>query len=304
MGIIPAAIKGGKHRRQHNGRSHDQDIICHAEGFFVVEDEVGHENLDGDAEACKGQQGEIQHLMPADDRGAEAIQDAAPIAAGRRRGDFGLPDEPEADNADEDDHHTDDGKNGDPACGLFQIEHKAAEHHQNGHHGHHGIDALRSATVGIIGAIGEPGIKAGIIGGGAEEGHDAIHDDGEIDADGGDRHARRDHGADDIHPDEGKAENGNTPQQVPHADENFSPADPVAEGADEDGGESGHHCRSGDHKADLGGGGVEHLIDEHIEVHVFHHPGHLPHQREHRKGQPEPAAELCFLHRNISCLSR
>ena len=298
-GIIPAAVKGGEHRRQHDGRRHDEDVIFHAEGFFVVQDEVGHEDLDGDPEAREGQQGEIQHLVLPHHRGAEAVQNAAPVAAGGRGGDAGFPDEPEAGKPDDHDHHADDGKDGNPALGLLQVkEHKAAEYRQNGQHRHHGVDALRRAAVGIVGGIGEPGIEAGVIGGGAEEGHDAIHDDDEIDADGIDRDGDPDGGGDHICPDERKAEDGNAPQQIARADEQLAAAHTVAERADEDGGKGGRDRRSGDHEADLGGGGVEHLVDKDIEVHIFHDPRDLTHQRENGKRQPEPGAELGLFHRD------
>jgi hypothetical protein len=39
---------------------------------------------------------------------------------------------------------------------------------------------------------------------------------------------------------------------------------------------------------------VEHLINEHIKIHIFNHPGNLPHQAENGDTEPKTAGQFGF----------
>ncbi len=201
----------------------------------------------------------------------------------------------------EDNHAADDGEDVRPAGLEVEVkEHEAAEDGEDGHQGHHGVDALGTASVGVVGAIGEPGVEGGVVGGRAEEGHDTVKDNDQ-------RHTYRcggsHHGEDRLDPalfQENETKDGYAPENIAARDEHLALAQLVGERAHEDGGEGCGDGAGGDHGGDVGGGGVEHLVDEHVEVHIFHHPGDLSYQAENGEGDPEMGRELCFHRRVLS----
>ena len=113
----------------------------------------------------------------------------------------------------------DHGENQGPALyGILADAHKAAKHSQNGHQRHHGVQTFRKTTVGVVRGIGKPGVEAGIIGAGAEEGHHAVQNDGQTHAySRGGGHRGEEH-ADHIGANQGKAQNGDTPDHIAAAD--------------------------------------------------------------------------------------
>ena len=130
------------------------------------------------AEDRKGQQRQVQTGVFPDHCRAEAVDEILQEVLVFVIFDGPLFDQEEAQNAKQGDDAADDTENDGPAFRKLLIQsHKAAEHGQNGHQGHHGVDAFGLAPVGMVGGVGEPGVEAGIVGGGAEEGHDAVHDD-------------------------------------------------------------------------------------------------------------------------------
>ena len=61
-----------------------------------------------------------------------------------------------------------------PVPGLGQAV-QSTEHHQHGHQRHNGQHRLHPAPVFRHGDVRDPGVEGGVVGGGAEEGHDAVH---------------------------------------------------------------------------------------------------------------------------------
>ena len=208
---------------------------------------------------------------------------------------FGFVNEEQAENAHADDDAADDGEDPGPAGGFVQVEaHEAAEDHQDGNQRHHGVDAFHSAPVGVVGGVGDPGVEGGVVGAGAEEGHDAVENDHQAHAQGHGIGGHGEDGHDHIHPEQTEAEDARAPDQVSAADQQFPLADPVGQGAHEHRGHRGGDAGGTHHGGDVSGGSPEHLVNEHIEVHIFHDPGHLTHQGKQGQGHPEPGRKFCL----------
>ena len=299
--VIDLTVAAGEGRSQNNGGGKDQHIVIHAQRFGVVEDQIGHEDLDGDIECRQRQQSHIQRLILPHHAGPESVEDIGKILAVLVGLDAGVTDQEEAGDTNDDHHDADHIENGGPAVCLIQIKaHESAKNNQNGDQGHHGVDALDAAAIRIIGNIRQPCIEAGIVGRGSEEGHDTVHQDHQHHAQLCCRSHRRDqraeHIADPIGTDQGKGPDGNTPEDIAAADKDLPLAQFVAEGADEQGRHRGCHRRSGHHQGNIRCRGVEHLVNEHIEIHILNGPGYLTRQAENHQSQPEFAVFLCFCH--------
>ena len=123
-------------------------------------------------------------------------------------------------------------------------------------------------------------IKAGIVGGRAEEGHHAVHNDGQADTQGCGRRNGGKQRVDHIHPDQAEAPDADTPGNVTAADKDLSLTDLVGQRADQHRGHSSRHSRGRHHSGDGFSRSVEHFVDEYVEIHILHHPGHLARQAE------------------------
>ena len=296
--IIHFAIEEGEGRRQHDGRGKDQHIVVHVEGLGVVEDQVGHENLNGDAEQSVGQKGQVELAVGTDYRGSEAVEEVGKILGICAGVHLGLVDEEKAQQA----QHQHDGADGAEKDGPVVIpalvqEHGSAEHHQNGQHGHHGVDSLRRAPVGLVRGVGEPGVEGGVVGAGAKEGHDAVQSDHQRNAQTGCHGSGAYQRLQDVHAQKGKGPDAHAPAQIAAADKELPLAQFIRQGANEQGGHCGGHRAGTHHQGDGLGGGVKFVVDKNVQVHVLHDPGHLAHQTENDQRQPEFAV---FLHRIAS----
>ena len=58
--VVDLAPQGGDHRGQHNGGSHDEHVVRHAQGHLVVKNEIGHEDLDRNIEKNKCYEVKVQ----------------------------------------------------------------------------------------------------------------------------------------------------------------------------------------------------------------------------------------------------
>ena len=77
-----------------------------------------------------------------------------------------------------------------------------------------GIDTLNAAPVAVIGDIRQPCVEAGIVGGRAEEGHHAVHNNGQAHTQrSGGGHGGED-GMDHVHPDQAEAPDADTPGNI------------------------------------------------------------------------------------------
>ena len=286
--VVDLAPEGGDHCGQDDGRGHDEDVVGHAQADLIVEDQVGHIGLDGDVEEGKDDQHDVEFFVSSGRGGTETVGQVFEIPCFRRL-DLRFINEEQTGNAHADDHTADDGEDPGPAFTPVQIKaHKAAEDHQNGNQGHHGVDALHGTAIGMVGGIRDPGIEGGIVGTGAEEGHDAVQDDDQADTQG---HGIGGHGEDrldDIHPEQAEAQNADAPDQIAATDQNFPLADPIGQGTDQHGGHRGGHAGGSHHGGNVRSGSPEHFVNEHIEVHILHDPGHLTHQGKQSQCHPEP----------------
>ena len=292
--VVDLAPEGGDHRRQNDSRCHDEDIVAHAQADLVVEDQVGHIGLDGDVEQGEDQEHDVQFRVAFGSGRPETVGQVFKIAGGGGT-DLRLVDEEQTRNAHADDHAADDGEDPGPAGSGIQVKaHETAEDHQNGDQGHHGVDALHGATVGVVRGVRDPGVEGGIVGAGAEEGHDTVQNDDQADTQG---HGVGSHGENrlnDIHPKEAEVQDADAPEQISAADQQFAFANTVGQSADQHRGHRGGHTGSAYHHGDVCGRGTEHLVNEHIEVHIFHDPGDLSHQGKQCQCHPESGGELGF----------
>ena len=293
--VIHLAPQSGCNRCENNGRRHNENVICHTQGFFVVDDEVRHKNLNGNVKENKGCKIEIERAVALDGGGAEAVNDVLEIS---RFGfnTFGrILNEEDAKNTNGNHNHANNGKNPNPAGSQAQIkEHKAAKHCKNGNQRHHRIDALSRAAVCVVGAIGQPRVECRIVGRGTEKGHQAVKNDNQRNgnrcrADGQPRTGTRG-----IKTNEAEAENRDTPQNVACAHKELALAYTVGECTDENGGQCGRNSTCRNHGGNIVSGCVEHVVDEHIEIHILYNPRHLSNQTKQRQRTPKTRGKLGF----------
>ena len=286
--VIHLAPQGGDHRGHDNGWRHDQHIVLHTKGHLIVDDQIRHKDLDGDIENDEGDQSPVQLFVFCDGFRTEAVNDPTKIGA-LCLGDPGLFDDKEAKNTHTGYQCADDGIDQRPGIGLVQVEkHKSAEDHKDADQGHHCIDTLRSAPVLPVHRVGQPSVEGCIIGGRAEEGHQAIQDDGQTDAHCRSRAGKGKGLADQVLPEQHERENGDAPQNVAAADKELPLSESVRQRTHKNGGQGGGNGRGSYHSGNIRRRGVKDLIDKYIEVHILHDPGHLAHQAE--EGQRKPKA--------------
>ena len=78
--VIDLAPKCSGDRCQNDGGSHYEDVIDHAERYLIINNKVGHKDLDRNVEDYKCDEIEVQVLVFFDRRRAEAVNDIAEIA--------------------------------------------------------------------------------------------------------------------------------------------------------------------------------------------------------------------------------
>ena len=165
--IYPAPQRGGN-RRKDNGRCHDQHVIRHAQRDLVIDDEIGHEDLNGDIEQHEHGKMQVKSHVLLNRRRAEAVEHSGKIAV-RRGLDCGIADQEKSQHTCNQHNTADDAEHDRPvkrhilrnAC---RHEHHAAKHEQNGDQRHHGIESLGSTAVFLGSAVGQPRIERCIIG--------------------------------------------------------------------------------------------------------------------------------------------
>ena len=142
--------------------------------MLQIDDQEGKEHLHRHGEQAEGRKGEIELGIGPGYRGGQAVEqvfDAAALAAP----DGLVPDEEEGDDAHGADGQAKDAEELLPSPLPGQAV-KSPEDHQHGNQRQDGQHALRPAPVGGIGDVRDVGVEGGVVGGGAEEGHDAVHD--------------------------------------------------------------------------------------------------------------------------------
>ena len=175
--VVDSAPESSHDRGQDNGRCHDKDIVGHAQRNFVVNDQIGHKNLNGNVKQNESSQMDVKRGVSLNRGWAEAIDHVLDVT-GLGRCDLYVVNQEETQNTDQQNYHADDNEDRSPAFGTIQIEcHKAAKDHEDGHKRHHGVDTLGRTTVGVVGTVSQPCVESGVIGAGAEEGHNAVQND-------------------------------------------------------------------------------------------------------------------------------
>ena len=97
--------------------------------------------------------------------------------------------------------------------------------------------------------------------------------------------------------DKRKAEDGDAPKYVAEAHEDLAAAEAVGERAHQQGGQRSGNGTCHDHQRNIFGPGIEHLVDENIEVHILNDPRDLSDKTEYSKGDPK--AGLCGIFHKI-----
>ena len=103
------------------------------------------------------------------------------------------------------------------------------------------------------------------------------------------RHGRE-QSLNDVDSDETEGEDGDPPKNIPRTDEDLALPHLVRQRTNKN---RRHRCGNGGggyHGGDLRCGCLEHLIDEYVEIHVFHDPRDLPRKAEDGEGEEK----FCF----------
>ena len=79
-----------------------------------------------------------------------------------------------------------------------------------------------------------------------------------------------------------------------HGYKHLSLAELIGQRTDKHGGQCGCYRAGGDHCRNVCSRGVEHFVDKHVEVHIFHDPGYLTDKAEQSQRDPESWCRLCF----------
>ena len=105
---------------------------------------------------------------------------------------------------------------------------------------------------------------------------------------------------DTVLPNQGKTQDRDAPGDIADADEKFPLAQLIGQSANEQSGHRSGNGRSRNHPGDLRRGGIEHFIDEHIQVHILHNPGHLAYQGKNHQRKVKLYIISTFFHRKTS----
>ena len=151
-----------------------------------------------------------------------------------------------------------------------------------------------SAAVFGDGNVCDPRVERGIVRGRAEECHDAVHDDNDADRCGDDLGGIGDieELSDILARDECEHGDGEAPDYVAAADEDFAAVELVAESTHD---ECGHNCgyrRRGDHLCYIVGCAADVVEQECVEVDVLNSPRDLPDEAEQDDVEENPPSKL------------
>ena len=171
---------------------------------------------------------------------------------------------------------------------------QGSEHYQHGDQGHGRQNRLHPAPVAVVRHVGDPGVEGRVVGAAAEEGHDAVQDDHEDRCrlhrfDGAQQHLQARY----VH--QGEGHDAQAPQQVAGDDDGLALAQLVRQGPHRQGGHRRHRRAGRHHSGDHAGVPGDSVVEEHIEVHVFHHPGNLPDEPEAQQRRPDSRPQAVFL---------
>ena len=185
-----------------------------------------------------------------------------------------------------------------------------ADHHaccnerERGKHGFHLRAVFRR------GHVGDPSVKHGVVACGTHKRHQAVHQD--------DRPDRRRQNLyfvrqmqqrrNTVARDQTEQRRDNAPQDVADRNEQLAPVEPVAECAHKKGRNHRRCRRQSDHQADrahhgdravncsLGYAGIDFVVQEGVEIHVFNIPCELTDQTEQYHIEPQPAGDPAVVH--------
>ncbi len=286
---------GGKHHAQNHG------VAVHPKEALDIDDEVGHIHLLAGGVHRQSQQGQIQGGIGPDDPWAQAVEDVPHVVALRPAEVLRLLNEQMAQAASQQGqsaHH----KEEDPPLPLGGQAVQSAEDHQHGHQRHDGQHRLHPAPVAVSGDVCHPGVEGRVVGAAAEKGHHAVQNDHQHRR-RLDRLCRTQQAFQTVHPHQGEGHDAQAPQQVARDDDGLAHPQFVRQRAHRQGGHRRHHGagrhHGGDH-ARVPGNGV---VEEHIEIHVLHHPGDLADESEAQQCCPDPHAQGALFLLPSHCLN-
>ena len=163
LAVVNLTPKHGDDGSKHDGGCHDEHVIGHTERYLVVENEVGHKDLNGNIKNDEREEIDVQRNVLFDRGRKKAVHDSGEIAV-LLRFHLRLVDDEKADDANGDDDNTDDGENIGPAGGEIKIKrHEASEHRKDRNERHHRVNALGGASVGVVRAVRQPSVEGGIV---------------------------------------------------------------------------------------------------------------------------------------------
>lgn len=321
---LASILHFGHQDSEHDGGnrgSHDNDrngdnitAVGVLQGTLGIHDQKGHKAVVGDADDPHRDISVVKIFVGFDHAFAEAVPNIAVVGRGIWLKIFAVLDQKESEDADQADDGAeqdvkerpvaggdfgtaldppDDGFAGGRKISVLCHPVQSAENGSHGKDGHDGDDAFDLAANGPRGIVGDPSIEGGVVGGGADIGHDAIHDDDDDDGDDGSGLNTLDaEGLDIVNGNERKRHNDNAPDEIAEADEASAVALSVGPDAADEGGGGGGDGARGDH--DGNGNGTEPVVgkghgavDENVEIHIFDDPSDLPEQPENENGRPK-----------------
>ena len=275
-----------------------------------IDEYVGQENLNSNVENAGGREAEIERRVALYDRRPEAVDKVAEIVRVLLYALARVFDGEKAYNSADGNERAEENKASGIACGLNADAESDGDYNRC-EHGQESQYRLRGAAVLRHGDIRDPRVERGVIRGRAEEGHYAVHDDNHADCSGEHLGAvgNMEELSDILARNEGEHRDGEAPNYVAAAYEDFASVEFVAESAHDKGGHYCRHRRGCDHLGYVVGSAADIVEQECVEVDILNSPRNLSYEAEQDDVEENPSSEfflfqLCILLRERVCRAR
>lgn len=284
----------GDRSRQKDNAKHNR-IVVEAKVVLHIDDEVRHEDLDGDRKETEGAERDVERLVGTDDRWRESMQDVPQERRGYR-GPSCFFYEEDRENSGGGDSHAEDRKKELPLSTLRKrIENPKDDQHGNKWQDRE--DGLRPPAILFGRRICDIGVESGVIRGRSKKGHHAVEDNNN-DRGGRDGVGKGEKFSDQIDADKPESEKGCAPEKIADDKEDFTATHTVRQRSDEKRRKRCDDRTCGDHYGYVIGVRGDRVVKKNIEVHVLDCPGELPDQSDNQKRSPDPSCQ--FLHTDTS----
>ena len=289
-----------EHRRQHEYRAQHQDVVLYAQEILDVYDKVGHIYVVGDADDADRGIYQVEIAVAFYDGRSEPVHEFFEKAAllGFQIG--AVLDQEYSYHAHEGRYPAEHAEEGHPLPVLRKRIEDAEYHEQRGER-HYLKYAFGFSPVAVIGNVGYPCVERGVVGSRADSGHHAVHDDYH-DRRKRDGICRRKQLCRVFFGNERERKYADAPEYVTYADEEFAFADLVGQPSREQRDDRRDDRARRDHRTRCVEIVGHRLVEIHVEIHVFDHPGNLPDQAEQHDARPYPCTRLSFEFHNVFSL--